>query len=144
MALTWDVRDIVNHHDVTTEPKIRDDDSDRWHSVTEALVWYSMICGFNKITADNIDEVFERICMWEVAHGPMLANDEGDIRLSRVDLKRHVGLHTNASTLKKAEFEKKVLAELRKTSRPASNMLPAHVVIEDRIARARAQASKEI
>lgn len=139
MALTWNVADIVNHEDVTTAPRLRPEDADKWHPVTEALIWHSMICGFNKITRANWEEVYARVRMWEHVAGCMLANDEGDIPITKVDVERHIGLHTNTSTMSNKDFTAKVMNEVAKQAKLAENTMPAHLVIEDRINRARAQ-----
>jgi hypothetical protein len=65
MSLNWSVAEIKDHEKVTTHPK----DPKRWNPVTEALVWHSMFCGFNRITEQNWQDVFKRISKYEKVFG---------------------------------------------------------------------------
>lgn len=82
---------------LTTHPM----DKDRWHPVGDSLVWLSMSCGFDEITAENLDEVWRRIDVQQRLFGPVYsAAVDGRRRplpLTRDDVARYVGLRTNAS-----------------------------------------------
>lgn len=77
-------------------------DKDRWHPVGDSLVWLSMSCGFNRITADNLDKVWRRIDASQRLYGPVYAaavdGKRHPLPLTRDDVARYVGLRTNAST----------------------------------------------
>lgn len=107
MALTWDVTNIVDHERVTTAPFTREGRK-QWHPATEALVWLSVHCGYSRITEENINEIADRIRVWETYIGATMMSSGGDLRVSLEDIRDHVGLTTNASTLTKQQFWSKV------------------------------------
>ena len=126
MSLNWQVNQIENNEIVTTRPKASPDEKDRWHPVTEALVWYSLICGFNQITEKNFDDVWGRIRCFEMI-APMMSDGE---RLAEEDVRRHIGLTTNASPKTPAQFAKHFVDCAKREY--ASPAVPAH----ERVAKA--------
>lgn len=108
MALTWNVTGIKDHERVTTAPHKRGG-KNQWHTATESLVWLSMACGFDSITEKNVEEVAERVRMWQHVSGTIYRTSSGDLKLSLSDIHDHIGLTTNASRLTRTEFNKKLL-----------------------------------
>lgn len=118
MPLTWDVSTIKNQDFLTTHPADRakraaDPSAKvRWNPITETLVWHSMICGFGRIAESNWQEVYQRIHFYEQAVGALVAHHEtGPRYITPQDVFDHIGLRTNASTLTKAKFASKVMAQ---------------------------------
>lgn len=98
MPLTWDVTKIENYHHITTSPATRGEKVEKWHPVTEQLVWLSMICGFNHITEKNCINIATRIATYQKVRGAcMVAQDWPSIYITFEDVKMHIGLQTNAS-----------------------------------------------
>lgn len=106
MALTWSVASVKNYETLTTSPATRGkpQKEQQWHPVTNQLIWYSMSCGFNEITEKNWEKVAERISIMEHIAGPALAAQDGDIFITDVDVKAHIGLTTNATRMTEERF----------------------------------------
>jgi hypothetical protein len=105
MALTWSVKDIENHDEVTTIiatvdwPADGTKKGDRlWNPVTTSLVWHSLNTGIGRITKANAAVVYARINLIESLYGASLRDGEGnEVKISMDDVTRHIGLSTNAS-----------------------------------------------
>lgn len=112
MALTWSVKNVANHDEVTTWIPSEDDPNGRfkagdrlWNPVTEALVWASLSTGIGTITEANAAEVYARIHLVEKLFGAMLIRAEVDgVRpsgeaafITADEVISHIGLSTNAS-----------------------------------------------
>lgn len=110
MSLDWSVADVANHKDIM--------DGRDWVA-TEMMIFATIPIGVNRITEENAEEVFRRLSIWEQTTGPMRSqrNEDDtyeDVYFTPEEVKRRIGLSTNASTRTKAEFKKtcfKVLEE---------------------------------
>lgn len=92
--------------------------SEQYHPVLQALVWMSMCCGYNKITKDNADKVYQRIKACQAMHGAFVDKKrEGNwttaVYITLRDVEAYIGLTTNASTLTDAAFAKRVLGWMK-------------------------------
>lgn len=70
--------------------------------VTEALIWKTMSIGIGQITEKNAGEFYARVHLVEQLDGAslMMPNEDGDIvptGISADDIRRHIGLETNAT-----------------------------------------------
>lgn len=101
MPLTWDVSKIADHDEVTT---LQTEQGAIWHPKTEALVWLSMSTGIATITEQNSDEVYARINLIERVRGAMLGTNGESLFIEPEDVRKHIGLRTNASRLTKSQF----------------------------------------
>lgn len=109
MALTFHVGNIANYQHVTTKPSTRDKEQQEWHPVTDALVWSSMVCGYNHITEANYKEVAARLAQYQTVIGGILGYQlMPKVHITEEDVRMHIGLTTNASTLTKAQWRKKI------------------------------------
>lgn len=99
MALSWDVSAVV-----AREGEAYVWAGDRLSAVSEALVWASMVTGVPALTEANWLTAAARLRAWESAVGPFLRS--GPIPADEV--RRHIGLTTNAARLGLAEFERKL------------------------------------
>jgi hypothetical protein len=110
MALTWNVTRVAEYEDVTTlcyedgAPVLSDIGEKRWHPVTEALVWMSMACGYNNITDANSSAIFARIAAWEAINGPNVTLGGEPYNITLNDVRRHMGMTTNAARKTPKEF----------------------------------------
>ena len=105
MALNFDVSNIADYQNITTSPF----NENKWHPVTEYLVFALMGIGVNEIKVGNVDEVFRRVAIHQKLHGPALEYyiPPTTIYVTLQDIKNHIGLRTNVSTLTAAEFNKR-------------------------------------
>ena len=77
--------------------------------VTNGLIWVCMSVEMGSITSANAEEFFLRLSIWERVVAPMLVFSKGETRLfTLADVKRHIGLSVNVTTLKREAFLKKV------------------------------------
>ena len=87
MALNWNIEQCADWKQLTED--------NEW-AVTNTLIWATMIIGIRKITTENYREFYLRLHASEIYDGQFLTN-RGFITLDEV--KRRIGLATNASTL---------------------------------------------
>lgn len=113
MSLNFDVSKIVDHTNVTTAYLSPGETRSLWNPVTEAIVWASIPCGFDSITAKNLDVVQSRIAIWQQVTGSFLIR----AFITNDDVSMHIGLTTNASTTPQTEFTARVLERLADNAR---------------------------
>lgn len=98
MALNWNIEKVKDWKLLTTETEA---------SVTEALVWAALSIGIPDITAKNYNEFFARIHMVERLSGTYLKRDGQPYYITRMDVKRRIGLMTNCSRFGRTKFIKR-------------------------------------
>lgn len=109
MALNWNIIKCSNHKSLQTE--------DEW-PITNALIWATMSVGIRDITEENIPEFYARLRVWEDIAGPMLWGKDEETgkpverKIEVDDLRKRIGLHTNASSMTRAEWRKNLAAYL--------------------------------
>jgi hypothetical protein len=116
---------------VTTSPWICDDGCTQWHPVTNAIVWHMFNVGIRAITEENAEKLAERIGMIELTGDPSLAFRRDDLLITcpitLEDIKNHIGLSTNVSTLTDAQFAKKFFSRMAEKVRTGAwQMESAH------------------
>ena len=103
MALNWNLSNCEDHKSLQTD--------DEW-PITNALIWATMSVGIRDITEKTIPEFYARLSVWEKIVGPLLyGKDEETGKLEErgievADLVKRIGLHTNASSMTRAEWRK--------------------------------------
>ena len=112
MALHWDISKVVDYRGTCyiPDPKAPDDrGEDRLNPVTEVLIFRAMTVGMPVITQANYVEFYLRCrTATEVFGLPLYRHNEGegfekyDVTLD--DVEAHIGLSTNASTIKLRDF----------------------------------------
>jgi hypothetical protein len=100
MSLNFDFSKVFDCEAVTTDPA----DPQSWHPVADALVWLSLQCGFSEISHKNVDKVINRIMAYQVVLGAYL----GQIYIMPVDIRRFVGMRTNATRLTDAQWHRRL------------------------------------
>lgn len=102
MALNWNVGRVTNHETVCYKGK---GDNRELRDATSAIIFLTMAVGINEITTKNVDEFcwrLEVIKMLDVAkYG---REDRHASWPSAADIRRHIGLNTNASRMTEAKF----------------------------------------
>lgn len=112
MSLNFNYANVADKDVVCTDPS----DEDQYHPVFDALVWMSLICGYNKITEDNCEKVvYSRVAQYQAIVGAYLgyAGEDGKrvpLYITRDDVKRYIGLTTNVTALTDAQWSKKLAA----------------------------------
>lgn len=101
MPLHWDLS------------KIKDKDSLYWKDntfckKTEMLILAMPCLGFPSITEKNYQGVFKRLWIWEKLHGALTGERTEDgatpSPFSLTDIRRHIGLKTNATSRTEKQF----------------------------------------
>lgn len=94
MALTWDMRDVV-------------EDATNANGTTHYVVCMLTIhVGMPHITADNVEEFFRRVAIVEGndVFGALRGNDKGDVRLTLDECRSFIGMRTNATPYTARKF----------------------------------------
>lgn len=100
MALHWNATGVKNHEALH-------EDAMEW-AVTNSLIWATMAIGINRITEENYIDFFARMSFFYAS-----TSHSSDITVA--DVKRRIGLSTNASPLTELQFVKSVgMNELRR------------------------------
>ncbi len=120
MSLDFDVSKIEDHANVTTAPHNGFNDKPQWHPVTSGLVWASIPCGFSGITEQNLDLVWRRVSLWQAVIGAFQSGPEGDVPTTKEDLRRHIGLRTNASGKTEKEFMETLHKQIERNNEKAT------------------------
>lgn len=95
MSLNWNMTEVEDYDNL--DPVLR-----------EAGVWASIGVGIPHLTAAKVDEFYKRVGFWERVNGSYRQDSKGeDVRFTRADVERLVGMRTNAATHTKAAFIKK-------------------------------------
>jgi len=130
MALNWRIDTIEDFHNICWIPiKVKElDDQKYMHSttyhneekkeagvlnpVTNQLIWATMIVGMFKITKKNWEEFYWRVHLYEDTIGHFLTKYENDkpvpYFITAKDIHNHIGLSTNADTITKTKFIRKI------------------------------------
>jgi hypothetical protein len=110
-------------------------DPDRYNPVFDSLIWLTMSCGFNKITEDNVEKVYQRVKAYQLVFGPCLRKPrEGSVistvYITHADVKAYIGLTTNASTLTDSAFAKRVMEWVKDSSKACNEGSPELSAVE--------------
>ena len=101
MSLTWNIANVKDYENTCyiEDPS----EGRRVHPATESLVWYTVACCMTGITADNADELWARIYLYDRVCGPIYTI-KGEQAMTRDIVLAHVGLTTNVSTVERQEW----------------------------------------
>lgn len=117
MSLDWSLRDIDNYKELCWVPENPDapkeEQTFQLNAVTNHLIWSTMTVGIQKITEANWEHFYNRLIFTEKLFGKVLyvpdeeREDGFKFRhITEEEVKAHIGLGTNASTLTKLQFVK--------------------------------------
>ena len=115
MSLDFSYKNVHDYEAVSTHPMYPDD----WHPIGNALVWMSMVCGYNQITEANAVKIAQRLMEYQAVIGPLveysISETEGprskrSLYIDIAEVRRFIGLRTNASSMTDREWNKKLLS----------------------------------
>lgn len=99
MALNWNIEQVKDYKQVTTKKE--------W-PITDILIWATMFVGFRSITKDNYHEFYKRLHLRELVDGSFLNENGKPYYITEADIKRRIGLSTNASSFSRTEFMRRL------------------------------------
>jgi len=107
MSLNWDLGKIKDHKEYCW---IEDTEEGgvRLRGITETLIWMTMMVGINEISEKTATEFFARASLEEALWGAMRSKGDESVYVSIEDVRRHIGLKTNASPYTKTQWLCKV------------------------------------
>lgn len=108
MALSFNFSRVENNERVITNPR----NDDEWHPVADALIWLSMICGFDSINNVNQNDVADRVLAYQHVVGPYLRiikdGKPEPVWITRKDVLRFTGMTTNANRMTRAQWQRRL------------------------------------
>ena len=104
MALNWDVTGVENWEELF---KSKNEEDSQMTKIYERVLMFSLTIGVRNITDKNWKKFFHRVYMWERLKGANYYGREA-VYIKDTDVKRMIGLKTNASEFSKTEFLKKL------------------------------------
>lgn len=116
MALNWSLKDIKDHENVCW---IGEGDDSQMNPVTESLIFATISIGIPKISKENCTEVFARLTMLETIYGPPFQAKDGPASYTLEDVRKHIGLGTNATPFTKAKFHGNITRIMRERANAA-------------------------
>lgn len=99
MALNWNIEKVKKHKEVQTDKE--------W-PITDTLIWATMFVGFTSITKDNYHEFYKRLHLTELVSGSFLMEGGKPHYTTEDDVKRRIGLSTNAGSYSRTEFMRRL------------------------------------
>jgi hypothetical protein len=105
MALHWNITNCSDFDGITAEGK-------EW-GITNSLIWATMSVDMHEITETNYVEFYARLKAVEATFGAICYGDDGDYFLTIEDVKKRIGLVTNASTKTISQFFKRIEKQVK-------------------------------
>lgn len=109
MGLTYDLTCVADHNNVCFT---QHEEGRTLNPETECTIFMCMAVGIAEITEKTVDDFCVRAKLIQGAGGPWMRSiEDGEMvshPLTWQDIHKHVGLKTNASSLTKTEFQKKI------------------------------------
>ncbi len=97
MALDWYFGKIENFKQVCFQ-------NGKMNPITHSLVFATMVIGVNEITKKNWAKFYARLNFWERVNGSYLLKKGKPFLISAEEVKRHIGLSTNARVFSDTKF----------------------------------------
>lgn len=97
MALNWNIEKVANYKELT--------EGSEWVT-TDLLIWGTMFVGMHQITDKNYKEFYARYHLVELLSGAFSTVDGKPRFVTLEDVKRRIGLSTNAGTVPRTTFIK--------------------------------------
>lgn len=104
MPLNWNVAKCENYMEFFNE-------EENMKQPYSSIVMATMIVGMNEITEQNYEQFYKRINLAERVGGCYVFTDGKPSYITLEEVKRMIGLHTNASRLTAMQFLKRIAPE---------------------------------
>lgn len=126
MGIRYDLTNVANFESLCYRRKV--DGEIKLNPVTHTFIFASLSLGFCEITEKNADEIFERFWIFEQCFGVYINTSEilpgGRMitiprRIRLEDVRAHIGLRVNASTMTKREFSAHIMRNLKRDAKTA-------------------------
>lgn len=109
MALNWNVSEVENWQQLF---KSKNEEDSEMIKIYERVLMFSITIGVRNITDKNWKKFFDRVYMWEKIKGANYyavgENGREAVYIKDTDVKRMIGMKTNASEFSKTEFLKRL------------------------------------
>ena len=90
---------------ITTAPHSRGTENEKWHAVSDHLIWMTMAVDLGEISESNLDEWEFRLGLLQRINGADLGmKGNPRIYITREDLENHIGLSTNVADLTRNQW----------------------------------------
>jgi len=103
---------IENYEEVCFDEYDYDKKEGTISTLTDSMVWMTMLVDMGQITEKNWEEFFLRTQIWERLNGSMMVKfvegEQVHIYITPQDVKNYIGLSTNVAYLSDAKFRKKI------------------------------------
>lgn len=99
MSLNWNAEKIEGRENFTDEE----------FGVLDGMIWLTMAVGIHELTEKNHEEFFARLDLIQKLHGAYMNRKGEDYFITKEDVKKCIGLRTNASTYTRNQFNKNQL-----------------------------------
>jgi hypothetical protein len=114
MSLDFNLRGIKDFENVCFQER----DGEKDHTPrTRAMIWATMYTGIPHITEKNFEEFYVRVRLYERLFGAGVERYEGGthtpVYCTLDDVKKFIGLRTNADSMTDLQFDKRVMKRLR-------------------------------
>lgn len=114
MSLDWSVTNVENYKELCWIEN--DDETFSLNPVTEGIIFSMMGIDMGSITEANWEKFYTRLHIWETVNGTMLNKWDDGVKEPRPitpqEVRAHIGLSANVSTITDAAFRKKVFEAL--------------------------------
>lgn len=105
MALNYELGKIANFKQICFQ-------DNKMNPLTHALIFATMALGINEITKQNWKTFYSRLHLWEKVNGTYLTKNSLPIYITAEEVKKHIGLSTNASSVTTLRFLKSFARKL--------------------------------
>lgn len=102
MSLNWNLEDVK-----------ADWESDDVWPITNALIWGTMSVGMHSIDEVDWREFYTRAYIIQTIHGGWIIENGKTRFVTPQEVKDHIGLHTNATSMTNAKFKASIERRLR-------------------------------
>jgi len=106
MALTYSLEEVSHHKRLFKKQMIINNQKFELKEPFGAIILLSIIVGMNKITSENYEAFYNRINLTEKYHGAIFVKNKKPDYIKLKDVKRLIGLKTNACELTRNQFLK--------------------------------------
>lgn len=114
MALNWDITKVYRHKNLYRKETKNNEDVFRLKEPYYSIIILTITVGINNITEENHLQFYNRVNMIEKLYGPSFYKTTSKKPVAKYvtvdDVKRMIGLKTNAANISKAKFLKNQLS----------------------------------